>query len=68
MNLRDIALHVAGAAALMLLPPVIVNAVFWPMREAIQHWPRPWEIFTRPQPLAEWVCPVAFGFLIYGVQ
>ena len=66
MNYRDIALHVAGAAALMLVPPVIVNTVFWPAREAIQHWPRPWEIFTRPQSLAEWLAPVVAGLLIYA--
>lgn len=68
MNLRDIALHVAGAAALMLLPPIIVNTLFWPSREAWQHWPRPWEIFTRPQPLAEWVVPVLTGFIIFGAK
>lgn len=66
MALIDIALHMAGAAAFLLLPPIVVNTVFWPLREVIQHWPDWREVFTRKQPFLEWVCPVAFGFIIYS--
>lgn len=63
----DIALHIAVAAALMLLPPIFVNTVFWPARELLQHRPDYHEIITRPQPLLEWLCPVITGFIIWGL-
>ena len=71
LDLIDIAIHVGlalvGMAALMIFPPVAITTIFWPARELIQHRPNYLEIITHPQSLLEWACPVAVGFIIFGV-
>ncbi len=68
MNWSDVAIH-AGISLLaslallwMGLSVWLVMALslgFWLGREIAQKKSRPWEAFTRPQPLAEWLAPVA---------
>ena len=58
---------------------LVLNAVIWPAREWWQKFQGDEDyffdfygalgaIFTRKQPLAEWVFPIVAGFIIYGAM
>ena len=74
MDWMDIILHIIIAVLFITLGgitgyfilSVILNTLFWPIREAWQHHPNCKEIITHPQSLLEWVAPVVFGFIQYG--
>ncbi len=84
MDWIDILLHVGIAEAIILtvffltrnslihIPIMfyllIINIIFWPIREVSQHWPNPLEIFYHIQSLLEWVLPVVIGSVtIYNI-
>lgn len=70
----DIGLHVAAqllitllghyALGISLFALCLASIIFWLGREIWQHWPDWKEVFTRPQPLLEWLAPVAVGIVV----
>jgi hypothetical protein len=76
MNWSDIAIH-AGISAVLTIVALLLgfpadwvflgSFLFWVIREAIQHSDNPVEVFTRPQPLLEWVTPVAVTGIIIAI-
>lgn len=76
MDWKDILLHTIAALVGTLMLSwlgvpwnviLVTNTLFWPLREARQHWPDPDEVFTHPQSLLEWLAPVLTGFIIYWI-
>lgn len=73
----DVAVHTAlGVAVATVLFAVIgldielailLNLLFWLVREIIQHKPDIGEVITHPQSLLEWTCPAASGAIICAV-
>jgi hypothetical protein len=76
MNCTDIAIHAGISAVLTIvalllgMPPLwlpVLSLAGWLGREVLQHRHAPFEVFTRPQPLLEWVTPVAVTGIIIAI-
>jgi hypothetical protein len=76
LNWTDIAIHAGISAALtfgLLLAGVpelwamAWSTAVWLTREVWQHRHAPLEVFTRPQPLLEWLAPTAITAIIIAI-
>jgi hypothetical protein len=87
MDWFDIILHCVVAVIFVTSSPLILGRYyiqcfsyllflglsFWPIRELIQHWNSPADIFLHSQSLLEWLIPViitclGMGFVIKGIK